>query len=665
MMNVEPRFLNAKIILLLGIVIAVAVYWSGLAGSFVFDDSVFLIGNQAIRVSSLALADWVNAAMSFPSGSHQGRWLGMLSFAANYYFTGLDPYWLKLTNLAIHLLNGVMLFLALRALFRFHHACREGKAEWIEFDPGMAAAALACLWLVLPINLTGVLYISQRLESLSNTFVFLGLWWYLRARLALWHGRAGASGLWIALLVGTGVGVLVKESAILLPLFAFSVELALTGFRERSGRWSKPVLTLYGSLLLIPLTVGLIWLAGWVGGPRSYGRAFDIPQRLMTEGRVLIDYIVWTLAPSLDALTLYHDDIAVSKGLLDPPATLAALAAISGLIGIALWKRERYPLFALGIFWFFGGHVLTATVIPLMLAFEHRNYFPSVGLLLATASLFALESRLLRRRLLVVATLCLFSFYAFTTALRSIEWASPLTLSASDAAKRPNSSAAQYEYARILLASTVNGDSEPSRKKAFVILENMAANPEADAVHNQLLITTSAKLKLPINDIWWYSMIEKLRARPVSSVDVSALSGLMACLETKVCPRDIENYRNAFEAATGHPGGYSQLLSTYGKFALVYLGDFSLAEKQFRAAVRQSPTDPEAQANLVGFFVSTGGYGTAKEELKRLRSMNHLGRLDKKVDELDRRLKAASGEKHTQPDNPLPRGPVAGPRAIQ
>ena len=72
-----------------------------------------------------------------------------------------------------------------------------------------------------------------------------------------------------------------------------------------------------------------------------------------------------------------------------------------------------------------------------------------------------------------------------------------------------------------------------------------------------------------------------------------------------------------------------------------------------------------AQANLVGFFVSTGGYGTAKEELKRLRSMNHLGRLDKKVDELDRRLKAASGEKHTQPDNPLPRGPVAGPRAIQ
>ncbi|SFN54546.1 hypothetical protein SAMN05216289_12963, partial [Dokdonella immobilis] len=158
------------------------VYWKGLQGGFVYDDYSFIFGNPGIKVSSNSLSNWFAAAMSFPSGSHQGRWLGMLSFAANHYFTGMDPYAFKLTNLAIHLLNGLLVFLALRALFDFHQLQKPAFPRRAVFNSGLAAASLAALWLVLPINLTAVLYISQRLESLSNTFVFLGLWWYLRVR---------------------------------------------------------------------------------------------------------------------------------------------------------------------------------------------------------------------------------------------------------------------------------------------------------------------------------------------------------------------------------------------------------------------------------------------------------------------------------------------------
>ena len=612
------------------------IYQVGLHGGFVYDDFGFIVGNASIKVSANTLQQWFAAAVSFPTGTYQGRWLGMLSFAANHYLTGMDPYWFKLTNLGIHLLNGVLLFLALRALFSFHHASRNGATARTGFDPGLAAAALASLWLVLPINLTAVLYISQRLESLSNTFVFLGLWWYLRARLALWQGRSGVIGLWLALLVGTGIGVLVKESAVLLPLYAFSVELALTGFRQRDGRWSAPVLILYGSLLLIPLVVGLVWLAGWVGGPRSYGRAFDIPERLMTEGRILIQYMVWTLAPSLDSLTLFHDDITISKSLLNPPTTLASILAISGLIGLALWKHKRFPLFALGIFWYFGGHLLTATVIPLMLAFEHRNYYPSVGLLLALASLFTLEGPVQRRRLVMVASLCLFSFYAFTTALRSMEWSTPLSLSASDAAKRPNSSAAQYEYARILLGSKLNGDPEPLRRKAFEILERMSADFRADAVHSQLLIVASADHNLPIRKEWWDSMIAKLAARPLSSVDVEALRGLLDCFESKRCPRDVANLKRAFEAATDHPGGYGKLFLLHGLFAQNFLEDPALAERQTRRAIQQSPSDPFMRANLAALLTKTGKLEEAGRELEILRTMNRLGVLDSRIAELER-----------------------------
>lgn len=626
-------------VLIVALALTALIYWPGLAGSFTFDDTGFVTGNSAIQVSSLHLADWVNAAMSFPA-NHQGRWLTMLSFAANHYFTGMDPYWYKLTNLVIHLLNGVLLYLALRALFHFHQKSRSDSNP--SFNGGLAAATLAALWLVLPINLTGVLYVSQRLESLSNTFVFLGLAWYLRARLALWQEQGKGTGLWLALITCTGIGVLVKESAVLLPLYAFSAELALTGFRARDGRWSRPVLALYGTLLLIPLMTGLVWLAGWVGGPNSYGRAFDIPQRLMTEGRVLMHYMAWTLVPSLDSLTLYHDDIQVSRSLLDPPATLASVTAIAGLIAFALWKRSQYPLLALGIFWYFGGHLLTATIIPLMLAFEHRNYFPSAGLLLAMASLLALEFRILRqRRWIAVASFSLFAFYAFTTALRAREWSSPLALAASDAAKRPDSSAAQYEYARVLLGSTLNGDPEPMRRKAFAVLENMAANPDADAVHNQLLIVTSAKLGLPINDMWWESMIAKLKAHPVTSIDVSALTALLTCVERKVCPRDIDHLRRAYEAASSHPGGYAQLLSGYAKFALVYLGDLDLAGKLYRDAVDRSPSHSVPRANLVMFLIRTGEFEQAEIALEDLRKLNYLNRLDAEIADLQRSLDVA------------------------
>ena len=45
--------------------------------------------------------------------------------------------------------------------------------------------------------------------------------------------------------------------------------------------------------------------------------------------------------------------------------------------------RRQRPLVALGIAWFFAAQLLTATVVPLELVFEHRNYFASLGICLA------------------------------------------------------------------------------------------------------------------------------------------------------------------------------------------------------------------------------------------------------------------------------------------
>src|SRR4051812_34922850 len=76
--------------------ICALVYAPGLGGAFVLDDYTFIVGNAALQIRTAHLSDIVAATLSFPSGSHQGRWLTMLSFGLNHYFTALDPFYLKL-----------------------------------------------------------------------------------------------------------------------------------------------------------------------------------------------------------------------------------------------------------------------------------------------------------------------------------------------------------------------------------------------------------------------------------------------------------------------------------------------------------------------------------------------------------------------------------------
>jgi tetratricopeptide (TPR) repeat protein len=357
----------------------------------------------------------------------------------------------------------------------------------------------------------------------------------------------------------------------------------------------------------------------------------------------MFHYMVWTLAPNLDSLTLYHDDIALSKGLLRPPSTLLAAMGLAGMLGVAIWQRAIRPLLTLGICWFFGGHLLTGTIIPLLLVFEHRNYFPSVGLLLAASSLVALEGSVIKARALAIAAASLFSFYALTTLLRSLEWSNPLQLAASDAVKRPDSSASQYEYARTLFGSTLDGDPKPMQAKAFAILERMAANPDAEATHNQLLIVYSSDLKRPINPEWWESMIAKLSTRPATSTEATALVALLKCFDTEFCARDVDHLHRAFAAATSHAGGYAIMYSAYGRFAQRYLEDTELAERQFREAVNQAPKDPETLISLADFLIQTGQLDEAEIVVGRVAGMNHFGLLDDRLSRLSQDLAETRG----------------------
>ena len=93
---------------------------------------------------------------------------------------------------------------------------------------------------------------------------------------------------------------------------------------------------------------------------------FTLGERLLTQSRVLWDYLTALVLPATAAVGIFHD-IEVSTSLFSPPLTFVAILAWAALIALAIARpgRQRIWLFALG--WFWSGHMIESTVLPLEL----------------------------------------------------------------------------------------------------------------------------------------------------------------------------------------------------------------------------------------------------------------------------------------------------------
>lgn len=618
------------------------VYWPGLGGGYVFDDFPNIVDNTALHVRTLDPNAWLSALFSSPATELQ-RPLAMLTFAVNHYFTGLDPVPMKLTSLAIHLLNTLLVFALVRGMVAAssREAVPSMRAEW---GARLAAAA----WALHPINLMPVLFIVQRMESLSHTFVFAGLWLYLQGRM---RQRAGRNGWWMigtGLLLGTGLGVLAKESAVLLPLYAFCLELCLFGFRNGGGR-DRRLYVLFAGVLFLPALLGVAWLLPKALAPGAFAaRDFNLDERLLTEARVVLDYLRWTVFPDLGQLSLYHDDYPVSRGLWDPPMTLFAFLMLA-LLAAAAWAwRRRRPLASLGLLWFFAAQLLTATFVPLELVFEHRNYFASLGIcvLLADLLLLAPTAPAWRRigtllAVLFVATL------AGMTHLRAREWSDPFRFAASEAAKHPQSPRAAYALGRTLIVMSDYRADSPFLAPARTALERARRLPGSGILPHSALLVVAARSGQPQDETVWRDLQHRLRERPLGPQQIGAIASLMHCARDGGCVFPPAQMLATFDAALSH-GRHPEVLTMYGDYALNVLRDPTLALRLWREVSQDHPRVTQYRVNLVRLLIALGEHRAAREQIAGLRAIGRLGQNEAAARALESRLENA------QPRDPDP-----------
>lgn len=610
----------------------VAIYWPGLHGSFFFDDVASILQAEGVRLDRLSFESLRQALGSGYAGP-SGRPVAQLSFALNYFFAGYSPFAFKTTNLAVHAACALLVFFLAFRLF----AATSGHTP--PRGPLIAAGALAAVWLFHPLQLNTVLLAVQRMTSLSALFLFAAVLLHISAREQ--DDRGTAIKLIAAWMVLWPLSFFSKENGALFPLFALAWELIVR--REKTGKLDR-------FARIFAISACAVFLAGLIYffSPRGqwlwdgYGsRPFTLGERLLTEGRVLWFYLSLAVFPRLDALGLYHDDIEISSGLLTPWMTLPAIAGLLGLALLAFWTRRRAPLVSFGITWFFIGHALESTILPLEIAHEHRNYVPLFGIFLAGA--WALSRTLEKKTFLkttgITLAVALIINSVFITALRSHLFGDEGLRTQTEALHHPTSARAHHEAGRFL--SELPDATSPITSTHSIAREHYRTACELDSNSKMCwlgLIDLNCKAGLPAEKEWIIELIRRLRETPFAPADSNVLfAAKEAAVNGSQCldRLDIDGlFSAALANPTVTPWTQAILHSWHADYLWLHERNLTAARNALRLSLALNPTNSSNRLKWAQLLFISGERQEALRLLLSLRSQTLSGEERQTLNEL-------------------------------
>ena len=356
------------------LVLAFAIYLPGLSGGFLFDDIPNLepLGSFGGISGIESVFSYLQSGVAGPTG----RPISLLSFLINDNGWPSEALGFKYTNILIHLLVGTLVFWAgYRLLIQI------GRSS---SDAALIALVAAAIWLLHPFFVSTTLYVVQRMSQLAALFALAAIIGYLHGRGMVKERRsAGLAWITLSLGLGTALATLSKENGALVPTLILMIEWSLARHWITQG----PPLWWRIFFLMLPTLAVLGYLTMRLMGSGTLpNRTFDLNERLLTQPRILWEYLYQLFIPRIQTRGLFQDGYHFSTNLFTPWTTLPATLGIAALIVVAWALRTRLPLAALAIAFFLAGHLIESTTIGLELYFEHRSYLPAVFLFLPVAA---------------------------------------------------------------------------------------------------------------------------------------------------------------------------------------------------------------------------------------------------------------------------------------
>ena len=315
-------------------------YGGSLNNDFIgWDDDFYIFANPYITPLS------GTTVLAMFSHFHFKSWtpLTLLSHAIDYSIWGLDPRGHHLTNMVIHSLNAVWMFLLSLALLRAYrrdhgNGLSGGESAGRENAILAGAAASALLFAWHPLRVESVACASSRKDLLSTFLVLPSILLYMR-----YAARRGMPGSWrpfAGSLLLFLLSLLAKGSVMTVPGLLILIDLMTEGFSGPLKRWGRILLEKVPYLIL-GLGAAFVAYAASEGGG-------DMAQVLRAKS----EYSSWELG-------LYNYSFYLIKTLW--PAELAELytypkwreffvfastaPAVTIICGLLWWRGYRSWLF--------------------------------------------------------------------------------------------------------------------------------------------------------------------------------------------------------------------------------------------------------------------------------------------------------------------------------
>lgn len=301
---------------------------------------------------------------------------------------GWSPAGCRAVNIALHCLNGFLVFRLLSQLLRLSSKARDLRPSSALFVPAIAAG----LFMVHPMQVESVTYVAQRFTSLGAFLYLLTIVLYLQS-MAMKTGRAAK---WIRAgsVLALVLGMLSKEEVFTAPLMMLFLDRVILDTPWKTAlRRALPYLV---CMLILPVLIMALAISDHRDSTLLHAVCIACPMDkwdynvlyMVTELKVIVIYLGLLIGPQ----RLNVDwDVAGSNSLLDGPVLLS-LGAIAAILASSwlFYRRARHEvrhavLFG-GVVWYFVTIAPSSSIIPLPDAMaEHRVYLPCIGIMAVLA----------------------------------------------------------------------------------------------------------------------------------------------------------------------------------------------------------------------------------------------------------------------------------------
>ena len=416
----SPRS-ELRLTILLAILLAtstLAVYASAVRNGFVnYDDPDYVATNRHV----LQGFNRANVVWAF-TDSNVAYWhpLTWISHMADVQWYGINPAGHHFTNILLHALNVVLLFLLLNRATG--HAFR--------------SAAVAALFALHPLNVESVAWVAERKTVLCTAFLLLALWaygWYVR-RPGVWR--------YLCVAISFALGLMAKPVIVTLPFAMLLLDYwplkRLPGAREKNEPRSffRTFLPLLAEKIpLLALAAGNVWITihaqHKIG---ALGSSLALPLRWRLKNAIFsyMAYLGKAIWPSRLAVFYPHPENSLSWWKV-----ITALIVLTGITALVYRLRERRYLLT-GWLWYLG------TMVPMIGIVQGGRqgmadryaYVPFLGLFVAAVWFLGDSAKRLQqsRKFLAGAFVLLLGFYAYLTHIQIGYWWNSYTLFSHDLA---------------------------------------------------------------------------------------------------------------------------------------------------------------------------------------------------------------------------------------